>query len=41
MAAQADTDVYLEKLEEAASIANLRRAGYPCLMDYYVQMHQR
>ena len=25
----------------AASNANLRRAGYPCLMDYYVQMHQR
>ncbi len=28
-------------MAQAASIANLRRAGYPCLMDYYVQMHQR
>ncbi len=28
-------------MQQAASINNLRRAGYPCLMDYYVQMHRR
>ena len=28
-------------MAQAASNHNLRKAGYPCLMDYYVQMHQR
>ena len=27
-------------MHQAASINNLRRAGYPCLMDYYVQLHR-
>ena len=27
-------------MQQAASNANLRRAGYPCLLDYYVQMHR-
>ena len=27
-------------MAQAASILNLRIAGYPCLMDYYVQLHR-
>ena len=27
-------------MTQAASISNLRKAGYPCLMEYYVQLHQ-
>ena len=26
-------------MNRAASVTNLRRAGYPCLMDYYVKLH--
>lgn len=27
-------------MAQVASIVNLRKAGYPCLMDYYVQMYR-
>ena len=27
-------------MQQAAPTCNLRRAGYPCLMDYYVQLHR-
>jgi hypothetical protein len=27
-------------MSRSATDMNLRKAGYPCLLDYYVQMHK-